>query len=105
MVYHLQAQLNVVCMYVKGSNAFLLERSSISSLPFAIDDPPKATSRNNSVDINYLIVDFYNGCKTANLRSRSTKPMSIPIMATNFDIKACYEATICCKNRVCSFIH
>lgn len=28
-------------MYVKGTNAFFLERSSMSSLPFAIDDPPK----------------------------------------------------------------
>ena len=27
-------------MYVKGTNAFFLERAAISSLPFAIDDPP-----------------------------------------------------------------
>ena len=73
-------------MYVKGTNTFFMEKSSVSSLPFAIDDPPKASSQKNCVDINDLIVDFYNGCKTANLRSGSTKPVSIPLIAT--DIKS-----------------
>lgn len=72
-------------MYVKGTTAFFVERSSLSSLPYAIDDPPK-TAR-NSVDINDLIVDLYNGCKTANLKSGSTKPVSIPLIATNYNIQ------------------
>ena len=75
-------------MYVKGSNAFFLERSSVSSLPYAIDDPPKASkSKGNSVDINDLVVDLYNGCKTANLRSGPLKPLSIPLIASNYDLK------------------
>ena len=73
-------------MYVKGSNAFFLERASISTLPFAIDDPPMAKS-GSSLDINDLIVDMYNGCKTANLRKGSLKPFSIPIVATNYNLK------------------
>lgn len=74
-------------MYVKGSNAFFLERSSVSSLPYAIDDPPKGRSKGNSVDINDLIVDLYNGCKTANLRSGPLKQLSVPLIATNFNLK------------------
>ncbi len=73
-------------MYVKGSNAFFLERSSVSSLPYAIDDPPKATSKGGSVDINSLIVDLYNGCKTANLRSGPLKPISLPLIASNYNL-------------------
>ncbi len=71
-------------MYVKGSNAFFLERSS---LPYAIDDPPKATSKGSSVDINSLIVDLFNGCLTANLRSGPLKPLSIPLVASNYNLK------------------
>ena len=75
-------------LYVKGSNAFFLERASASSLPFAIDDPPKQTSRNTSVDVSDLIIDLYNGGKTANLRKGALKPKSAPLVATNFDIKS-----------------
>ncbi len=74
-------------MYVKGSNAFFLERSAVSSLPYAIDDPPKARSKNNSVDVDDLIVDLHDGCKTANLRSGPLKPISIPLVASNFSQK------------------
>jgi hypothetical protein len=30
---------------------------------------------------------MYNGCKTANLRKGSLQPFSVPIIATNFDLK------------------
>ena len=73
-------------MYVKGTNAFFLERAAISSLPFAIDDPPKAKSGSSALDVNDLIVDLYNGCKTANLRKGSLVPHSVPIVATNFSL-------------------
>ena len=53
-------------IYVKGSSAFLLERSALSTMPFVIDDPPKSKS-GSSLDVNDLLVDLYNGCKTANL--------------------------------------
>jgi hypothetical protein len=68
-------------MYVKGSSAFFLERSSISTLPFTIDDPPKSGS---GVDI---VMDLYNTCKNANLRRGSLVPESVPIIATNFSLK------------------
>ena len=42
-------------IYVKGSNAFFLERASLSSLPFAIDDPPK-TSKSGGCDISDLVL-------------------------------------------------
>ena len=87
-------------MYVKGSNAFMLERATISSLPFAIDDPPM-TKSGSSLDVNDLIVDLYNGCKTANLRRGSMVPHSIPIIATNFQLKPQqrFDNTIVC---ICS---
>ena len=68
-------------MYVK---AFFLERSSISTLPFAIDDPPKSGS---GVDMNDLIIDLFNTCKNANLRRGSLVPQSLPIIATNYALK------------------
>ena len=61
-------------IYVKGTNTFFLERASLSSLPFAIDDPPKISNKNSGIDINDLIVDLYNGCKTANLKVGSLQP-------------------------------
>lgn len=45
-------------LYVKGSNALFLERASAYSLPFAIDDPPKQTSHNTSLDVSDLIIDL-----------------------------------------------
>ena len=72
-------------IYVKGTNAFFLERAAISSLPFSIDDPPRSRS-GSAMDLNDLIVDLFNGCKTANLRKGSQEPHSIPLVATNFNI-------------------
>ena len=57
-------------MYVKGTNAFL-KRVAISSLPFAIDDPPQSRI-GSALDINNPIVDLCNSCKTANLRQGSS---------------------------------
>ena len=74
-------------MYVNGSNAFSMERSSLSLL-YAIDDPPKASpSKGSCVDINSLIVDLFNGCQTANLRSGPLKPLLIPLIASNYNLK------------------
>ena len=75
-------------MYVKGTNAFFLERACVSSMPFAIDDLQKQTSRNTSVNVSDLIIDLYNGTKTTNLHKGSLKPKSAPLVATNYDIKS-----------------
>ena len=71
----------------KGTTAFFVERSSLSSIPYVIDDPPKTTSRNNSVDINDIIVDSYNASITGNLKSGYKKPISAAMISTNFSIK------------------
>ena len=70
--------------HVKGTNAFFLERASLSSLPFAIDDPPQS---NKSCDLSDLVVDLYNGCKTANLKAGSLRPLSTAIVATKFELR------------------
>ena len=90
-----------VAMYIRGSNGFFLERAAISTLPIAIDDPPMAKSVSSSLDINDLIVDLYNGCKTANLRKGSSEPQSIPIIATNFNLKTQqrYNTRIQCHHK------
>ena len=71
-------------IYERGTNAFFLERASLSSLPFRIDDPPKGWKGN---DISDLIVDLYQGGKTANLRKGSLLPKSVPLVASNFSIR------------------
>ncbi len=73
-------------MFVKGTNRGFLERSSLSSLPYGIDDPKsKSRSRNNILDISELAVDLYNGSPTTNYSTGILTPLSIPIIATNFD--------------------
>ena len=42
--------------------------------------------KSSDLDINDLIVDLYNGCKTANLRVGSRQLQSTAVIATNFDI-------------------
>ena len=72
--------------YVKGTQAFFRQRAAMSTLPFGIDDPPQV-SRNSNLDINDLIIDLYNGGKTADLKRGSVKPYSLPVIATNFPLK------------------
>lgn len=77
-------------MFVKGTNRGFLERSSISTLPFGIDDPGhgKGKSRANNLDIPELVVDLYNGAPTTNFTTGILVPMSLPVVATNFDTDA-----------------
>ena len=77
-------------MFVKGTNQGFLERSSISALPFSIDDPgqAKVKTRANHLDIPELVVDLYNGAPTTNFNTGILVPMSLPIFATNFDTDA-----------------
>ena len=70
--------------YAKGTNAYFLERAALSCLPFGIDDPNMSTyGGRKQLDIGELVVDLYNGAKTANLRSGARQPSSVPIIATN----------------------
>ena len=70
--------------YSKGTNAYFLERSALSCFPFGIDDPNMSTySGRKHLDVGELVVDVYNGAKTANLRSGALQPSSVPIISTN----------------------
>ena len=54
--------------YVKGTNAFFIDWSSESTLAYyRIDDPLSSTlSNTNLLDVRELIVNLYNGAKSAN---------------------------------------
>lgn len=70
-------------MFVKGTNRGFLERSSMSCLPYGIDDLKiTAKSKANMLDIGELAVDLYNGSPTTNYSTGILKPLSIPIIAT-----------------------
>ena len=70
--------------YAKGTNAYFLERSSLSCLPFGIDDPNMSTyAGKKQLDVGELVVHLHNGAKTANLRSGALQPSSAPLIATN----------------------
>lgn len=79
-----------ICRYVKGTNAAFMERASRSTLPFGIEDPAKGKhgkSKANQLDISELIIDLYNGVRSANLKTGSLKPQSVPVLASNFDVE------------------
>ena len=69
--------------YVKGTNAFFLERSASSTLPYGIDDPQSS----NRLDLPELIVDLYDAAKSANAVKGSKKPKSTPVVATNWKLQ------------------
>ena len=70
--------------YSKGKNAYFLERSALSCLPYGIDDPNMSSyTGRKQLDVGELVVDLYNGAKTANLRSGALLPHSAPLIATN----------------------
>ena len=74
--------------YVKGTNAFFLERSAASTLPYGIDDPQTGRAmKTNRLDLPEMIVDLYNAAKSANAVKGSKKPKSAPIAATNWNLQ------------------
>jgi hypothetical protein len=77
-------------VFVKGTNRGFLERSSLSTLPYGIDDPQSGRSRSkaNKLDLCELAVDLYNGSPTTNYATGILTPLSIPIVATNFKSEA-----------------
>lgn len=69
---------NVKNHYMKCSKAFCLQRSSVSSLPFGIDDPTFPT------DVGDVIVSYYNGTISANVACGSLLPLTCPLYSSNF---------------------
>ena len=98
--------------YVRGTNALFLSRSSACIVPYAIDDPKgKGKAKTKQLDIGELIVDIYNGSASANMQTGQLKPITGPIIATNFPlgdssrwvlIYICYYCLCMCT---CKFIH
>ena len=75
--------------YSKGTNAYFLERAALSCLPYGIDDPNMGTYLGRKqLDVRELVVDLFNGAKTANLRSGALEPSSAPIISTNNPLKS-----------------
>ena len=57
-------------------------------MPFGIDDPSdkkKGKSKSNNLDIAELAVDLYNGSPTTNYQTGTLYPLSLPVIASNFD--------------------
>lgn len=62
---------------------YFLKRSALSRLPFGINDPNTSTyagRKQLDVHVGELVVDLYNGAKTANLRRGALQPNSVPAM-------------------------
>ena len=65
--------------YLKCSKTFCLQRSSVSSLPFGIDDPAFPT------DVSDVIVSYYNGTISTNVAYGSLLPLTCPLYSSNFN--------------------
>ena len=52
-------------VYEKVTNTFVMERASVSTLSFAIDDPAQGGGKSKQGTLDYLIVDMYSGGRTA----------------------------------------
>lgn len=74
--------------YVKGTNAFFLERAVRSTLPFGIEEAKGkgGKTKANQLDLPELIIDLYNGARSGNLKTGSVRPKAIPALASNFDV-------------------
>ncbi len=74
--------------FVKGTNAICLERSTLSSLPFGIEEGKKGKGKTkaNALDVGELIVDLYSGSRFGNMKTGSVQPRSVPVIATNIDM-------------------
>lgn len=76
--------------FVKGTNAYFMERSSECSIPYVIDDPNQSkrgrSSKSNFLDVEELVVDMYNRAQSANATRGSRTPISLPLLASNFEI-------------------
>lgn len=64
--------------YNSCSKPYCLRRSSLSTVPFGIDDP------NLAGDISDIVISLYNGTISANISQGGIKPISCPLYCTNF---------------------
>lgn len=71
-------------IFTEFTNTFIMERSSITTLPFAIDDPSSTPKKGR--DLNEIVVDLFNKGKSASMR-RQCIPKCLPLMATNYKLR------------------
>ncbi len=76
--------LSAKSFYVDGSNAYFLERSSLSYLPYGVDD---VGGDNKQLNLPALVVSLFGGAMSANCRQGALAPHSLPLLATNYGIK------------------
>jgi len=77
-------------MLVKGANRGFLERSSMSTLPYGIDDPKnggRPRSAANKLDLFELAVDLYKSFPTTNYSSGILVPLGIPLLLLTLRVK------------------
>ena len=79
---------NDIGVSVKSSNAILLERACSTGLPFGIEEGKGSSSRSktNQIDIAELIIDVSNGSRSANMKTGTMKPQTVPLVASNFSM-------------------
>jgi hypothetical protein len=61
-----------------------MERASVSTMPFAVDDPAAETSK--QYNLSEALVDLYNGGRRANSNKGVTNALSIPLVAINHSL-------------------
>lgn len=72
-------------VYDTVSSAFVRERSTASTLPFAVDDPSQVASKLR--ELSNLVVDLYNGGRSANMKKGSVSAKSIPLISLNHPLQ------------------
>ena len=83
--YILTAGIGKNGIYEKFTNAFIMERASVSTLPFAIDDPSQKPTKGS--ELSDIVVDLYNHRKVASLQKGPVLPHSIPLVATIYELQ------------------
>ena len=71
-------------VYERVTNAFIMERASVSTLPFGVDDPAAESSK--QYNLPEALVDLYNGGRRANSNKGATSALSIPLVAINHSL-------------------
>ena len=70
-------------IYTDFTNAFIWERTSMTTLPFGIDNPAACPKKGH--DLNEVVVGLFNKGKAASIGV--SNPRSLPLVATNYKLK------------------
>ena len=84
VIFVLYSGLGREAIYERATNAFILERASASTLPFALDDPAEQSTK--QCNLGDVIVDLHNGGRSGNMRKGVTRAISAPLIAINHEL-------------------